>query len=314
MSDETPVITGTPAPESTEISIAEYRKTRAEAPAPAASTPEVPAKTTAESETAPPEIDAEGNEAVTDSQPKPKGGFQRRIDQLTKDKRELERRLSDLETARKVEEKPTAVAAAAAAGDAKPKEADFTDYAEFIQALSRWVYRQENKAAEAKGIEDEKAEQEKTTKLRAKEKFDSYNNAIPAFEAAHADFRELLSDPGLMLPNYVQNAIIGLKEKGVEVAYQLAKEWKADPAGSTLGTILTLNEAGDFEVAMLELGAFVRSVHPTAKKSPPPPERPATRMPTPITPVSGSGGAIEADPDKMSAADYRRAREKGKLR
>lgn len=314
--DEKPAVGAVP-PESSEVSIADYRKTRTEAPEPAAAPlVEKPAKTAAASETAQPEIE-EGSEADKGPEPKPKGGFQRRIDQLTKEKGTLERRIAELEASPAAPVKTTVAAAAAAAGDAKPKEANFNDYAEFIEALTRWVHRQETKQAETKTLEEQKAADETTAKQRAKEKFDSYTSAIPAFEEAHTDFRALLSDPALVLPNYIQTAIVGLKEKGVAVAYELAKEFKADPDGSTLGAILRLNETGDFEVAMLELGAFVRSVHPptnTDTKSPTTPARPASKAPTPITPVSGAAPANEADLDKMDPAEYRRLRRAGKLR
>lgn len=67
---------------------------------------------------------------------------------------------------------PTSRAEAKADGDAKPKETDFKDYPEYIEALSKWTYRQERKA------ETEAAE--RTKQETSKKELDEAHNARSA--------------------------------------------------------------------------------------------------------------------------------------
>lgn len=91
--------------------------------------------------TTPPAADASAETPPTDEgedeQSKPKkrgGGFQDRIDKLTAQKRELERRLADVTTPK---------GADAAADDARPDRSKFADYEEWHRADTRWETRQE---------------------------------------------------------------------------------------------------------------------------------------------------------------------------
>lgn len=326
----------TPAPETeeaSEISIADYRKERSEPAAPAATTTEKPAaesKPAADSATARTESTTSPDGKGTDKDAKPQGGWQRRIDKLTKEKGDLERTVQQLQadiTALKGSTGKTAAELrtdAADAGDPEPKEDDYKEYRDYVKALGRWTARQEMKAEAAKNAETERKADEQTAQQRAKEEFDAYQNALPTAEEAHSDFRETLSDPELVLPQYVQLAIVQMAEHGPEAAYQLAKDFKANGEKSTLAKILAHNERGKFSLAMVEFGRFISSLDkgdaaaaasPKKSSSPQPVTRPTTQAPTPITPVgTTSGGPTEADPDEMSLSEYRRARTAGKIR
>lgn len=327
MPETTAVATPAPETESTEVSIADYRKERAEPSTAAATTPEktpgAASKPAPESASGQPESKTPDDKGADKDADKPKGGWQRRIDKLTKEKSDLERQNQDLaQRITALEQKnPAAKTEAAAGDDPEPKEDDFKEYRDYVKALARWTTRQEQKAA-AKTIADNDRKAEETeAQQRAKEEFDAYQNALPAAEETHADFRELLSDPELMLPNYIQLAIVQMADKGPEAAYQLAKDFKASGDNSVLAKILADNERGKFSLAMVKFGAFVSSLEKgtsgTAGKpgSPEPAKRPVTQAPTPITPVGSSGGATEVDPDKIeSVSEWRRQRAAGKIR
>src|SRR5690349_1981992 len=94
MPEENAVVApATPEVDTSAVSIADYRKERTEPETPATA-PE-PVKTAPVPEAGKPQ-EKEEEEAATGT--KPKGGFQRRIDALTKEKGDLERTVSDLQT------------------------------------------------------------------------------------------------------------------------------------------------------------------------------------------------------------------------
>ena len=301
------VVQPTPTPEP---SLAEYRKEREtgepaqEIPSAAAPEPE-PAKTAAAPEAAIPETKPEAKGADNDT-PKPRGGFQRRIDELTREKADLQRRNEEFEARlAALEGKANPAAEAQASDDPEPVLENFKTYEDWVRSHNRWAARQEIKAADDKAAKAEQAEQQKAQQKAVEEKHEAYSRAIPAVEEVHEDFREVLSDPKLVLPMYVQDAIKGMGAKGPEVAYQLAKN------AEVRGKILDFFNAGDHQEAWFEFSVFVRSL--TAKPSPNPVEKPVSSAPTPITPVGGGTASAELDPDKMGVSEYRKQRAAGRL-
>lgn len=310
-----------PSPaQDTEFSLSEYRAQR-EGKAPSATTPEVtePVKSADGSE--PPIV--ENSEVVEEAgkDDKPKGGFQRRIDKLTKEKAELERsvnerdgKLTELVSRLEALEKknPEVRAEARADGDAKPKDTDFKEYHEYIEALSKWTYRQERKAeteaSEKSRLETAKKETEATSKAQ----FDKHLNEVRALRDAHPEFEQSLND--LTVPQYIHNRLVRM-DKGADVLMALAQDKEAQKR------ILDLNQkaveeargnlaAADFSEAYWEFGAFVRSLN--QQKNSPKQERPVSQAPAPISPVRGGDAPSDPDTDKMSLAEYRKSRESGR--
>jgi flagellar biosynthesis chaperone FliJ len=300
-----------------EPTLADYRKER-ETGTPAAVTPETtePAKTATDSEPVTTAENSEEEEAGTVT--KPKGGFQRRIDKLTKEKSDLERAFTeaqqntaDLKTRLDALEKknPEVRADARAEGDPKPKAEDFKVYEEFIESLGRWVVRQETKAANDAQQKTQREESEKQKQAAGKAQFDKFLGEMRTVREGNSDFDEIFSNT--QIPDYIHNRLVRM-EKGAEIAYALAKDKAA------LGKILELNEKalksgdGDFSEAYWEFGSFVRSL--AQKNSPTTATRPVSQAPTPISPVRGGEAVSEADADKLSLSDYRKGRESGKIR
>lgn len=287
---------------SSEPSLSDYRAEREGKVTPAADpVPAEPAKSADGPEPSKQES-SEVEEAGTDT--KPKGGFQRRIDKLTKEIGERDRQISDLNSrlAALEEKKPEVKAEAKADGDPKPKADQFKEYDEYLEAVSRWVARQELKAEKESQAKSEQERQKKDTETAAKAQFDKFLGQMQKVREANPDYDDVFSDT--QIPNYIHNRLVRM-ENGAEVAYQLAKNKEV------LGKILELNQkaldAGDndFSDAYWEFGAFVRSL----KDSPKPVERPVSKAPSPITPVRGGDAPTDADEDSMSLSEYRKRRE-----
>lgn len=319
---EEPVIERESSP-ATEQTVAEYRKER-EAGTSAADRQEIvdPAKSAAGTEPADKE-NSEGTEEAEDKG-KPRGGFQRRIDKLTKEKSDLERTVAEsqqttaeLKTRLDALEKknPEVKEEAKASGDPKPKVEDFKVYEEFIEALSKWTYRQESKAASDATAKSQREEQQKQSTAQKKAKFDTFVSELRTVREAHPDIEQLFAE--MSIPNYIHTRLVNMGKAGAEVTYELAKNKEVQAKIVELNQ-KAIDDAGgqianaDFSDAYWEFGAFVRSV--TQKSSPNATTRPVSQAPTPISPVRGGEAVSEADPDKMSAAEYRRARESGKIR
>ena len=303
-----------PVTDDTQISIADYRKERMGASSvtepgkevtPAQPPVTEPSKTAADSEPAKPEEKKTGQEAAENDKPESSyRKLQRRFDQLTREKGDLQRRLEALE------QKAPAAPEAKPTTDPEPQQKDFSTYEDYIKSLTRWVTRQEQKALDEKAAKDEEAEQQKSQQEAWNEKVTAYQQAVVEVQEKHADFAEVLSDPKNVLPLYIQNAIRGMGDKGPEIAYQLAKN------AEVRGKIVEFFNQGEHQEAWIEFGVFVRSL--AGPKTPPkPPEKPVSTAPTPISPVTSGTGSADLDDEaiaKMSTAEYRRARQSGKIR
>lgn len=255
-----------------------------------------PAETQTESETA-----------------KPKGGFQRRIDQLTKDKRELERRL---ETA------------------AQPEKAgqQFETIEEYSARVIREAAERERTAAKeppreaarpATTTEDEQRQQEQFRQqhgARAQVMGERWRAAVKADPELEAAVKASTD----MVPAVVHLAMTDLPN-GHEVAIFLAKRpefrqrltlmWQAagDAVWQATQDPNAARQAADV-TAIREIHRIGNGLQFSTGFAPRQQvERPVTKAPTPITPLGGSGdGVTEKNEDDMSPAEYRRSREKSR--
>jgi hypothetical protein len=163
---------------------------------------------------------------------KPQGGFQKRIDRLTKanadaDRRAAEaeeraaaaeRRAQELEKGGKGEAKPK--------GDDEPKPEDFTVNEDYWKALGRWTARQEIKA-------EREAQERAEDEANAKAIFAEHNQKISEARAKYDDFDDVVrpdvdtpwkegSKADLAASQAFQIALIE-SGNGGEIMYYLAK-------------------------------------------------------------------------------------------
>lgn len=204
------------------------------------------------------------------------GGFQKRIDKLTKRIYELEgeiekRAASGPEKAAKEPESAK-----------KPKMEDFDDLESYVNALTEFNTEQkvsELKAKEAKESED----------AEIREVYDSYNKRVAEFSAEHDDFEEVVGREDVKIPQAVQLAVVEM-ENGPEVAYFLA---------NNLDVCKALGEMRPIR-AVVEIGKIAAKL-----ASPSPKQKPASTAPEPIRPVSGTARSVRPlseidDPDEYA--------------
>jgi hypothetical protein len=264
---------------------ADEEDTQSEAPArPAAESAE-------EADTSDQSPEGEDSEPDEDEQaaeqPRRKGGFQRRIDKLVREKRELEARLAALEQRLAGgEHKPPAgeaadgtkqTPAASDHADGKPRPEDFDTYEAYTEALTDWKLEQR---------ERQRAQQEAERRV-----FDSWMARIEAARREHPDFDEVV-DSDVPVSEAMQRAILE-SDQGAEVAYWLGKHPEEAARIAKLSPIAAIREIGRIEASL-------------AKPSPSPkPKATVTRAPKPVSPVSGgkAGGSASVYDDSL-AEDY----------
>lgn len=248
-----------------------------------------------------PETDQEqesDDEDGEEEKPAKKGGFQRRIDKLTRDKRELEERLSRIEG--KLAEKPAAQPetkqTAVDATDPEPKIEDFDDYDKYARAVARWEVRQElaaEKAAKAKA-DAETAAVEQRKALASK-----WAENVKEFTKTAKDFNDVMEAASSLPVTPAMEQAILEEETGPAIAYHLAKHPKEVERIAQLSDIAAAREIGKLAAKLA--------------KAPEPPKPKITNAPPPITPVSKTAKtAVSNIYDEKVANDfdaYEKARE-----
>lgn len=267
------------------------------------------------------ETPQESQETPQESEEKPKSrgwnGAQKKIDRLTKHNAELEKRAEQAEREReelrakagKIEEKPKA--------DDEPKIEDFQTVEEFYRAQGRWGVRQELR-------EQKEAELKAQEESYAKEIFDHHNLTISQARAKYEDFDEVVNatatpwKDGSRADVAASQAFhVAVVESGIgaEILYHYAKNPEE------------LNKLGGLTPAKVQM-AIGRLTDKLEATQPEPEEEevdqeraeeeekpePKRKIPAPIRPVGNSASRSSVPLDKMSPADYNKAREAGRTR
>jgi hypothetical protein len=290
-----------------DMSLAEYRATRT----PAEAKPEAPKEEApAGADDAAGEDDAQeggaddtehSGEAVTeDGRPaqKKKGGFQRKIEQKDREIEDLRRQLADKSAANPAEEQPKPEAVKLPEfTKPKPKLEDFDSVEEHTDALTDWKLEKRDFEADARKVQ-EKARSEAQTLI------DAWNTRQAAAKETHADYDDVLKTVEQIKISPAHQRLILESEHGPELAYQLAQ--KPDELKKFAGMQST--------AAAKFIGRLEASLG-TAQAAAPNEETKVSNAPKPMRTLSGrtSGAAAKLDPAKLSNAEYRKARQAGKI-
>ncbi len=247
-----------------------------------AETQEETAAPSTESTTTTESAAGDSNES-SEGEQKARGGFQRKIDKLTREKADREReaeywREQALRTA-KVE--PTN--AESPKVDAKPKEDDFKTHAEYVEALTDWKVDQKVKTLRA-----EQTEQQAKTQRNAVES--TFQEKQKEFKAATPDFEEVMADADIQVSKAVLDEIV-THDNGPALQYFLAKNPDEAKRLSRLTPLALAREVGRLE------SRFVSA--PSAKTAT------VSKTPAPPNPVGKSSSTSTKDPGEMSPAEYR---------
>ena len=242
--------------------------------------------------------EAQGEEEVVnegeDEHKKPPRGVQKRLDEITKEKYEWKREAEywrEVAMAGKPADKQASSAGEVTeegiAVSGKPKPDDYDDYNEYVDAVTDWKIQDRETKAILKA-------QESRQQSEFQQKQESFNVAIAASKAKHADYDDIMeSAKSIPCPQSMRAAIMDSQDGG-EILYYLAK----NPAeASRISQLSVLSQAR--EIGRIE--------HRLATPVKPPEPRRITNTGEPIKTVSGAG-VTEKDPGKMSMEDYARWR------
>ncbi|GAC1403873.1 MAG: hypothetical protein NVSMB64_06280 [Candidatus Velthaea sp.] len=275
-----------------EFSLADYRKERESGESTAElEAPEKPA-TPAKEAPAPVETDSESETEKTPEteteKPEKKGGFQKRIDKLTREKSELatqkaelERRLAENPAAKPIEKQP----------EGKPQASNFDTYEAYTEALTDWKIDQREQARTKTETDRQAANAQKAVS-------DKFQERIAETRKRYEDFDEVLANADDQPVSAAMNQIILESEHGPEVVYFLAQNLDQAAAIAKLSPLAAARAIGKIEAGFSKPDSETK---PAVSKAPPP-----------IKPVGAVAVAAKKYQD-MDLNEYRRARESGKL-
>lgn len=282
------------------IAPTEFQKWVADADTPVtpSETPAKPAVESAEASEAStetqetPAADTEAAETAEAEAPeKKKGGFQRRIDKLTREKGEMASRLDALERqlADKPAAKPSTEQAAQPEPAGKPKPEDCKTYDEYVEKLADWTIEQRENTRQVKEQQRRQADAQRSLQ-------DNWNQRAAEFSKEHPDYDEVIEDaeiPDTPARGAIFQALLE-SDLGPAIGYHLA----ANP--DEIQRIAKLSPAR----AIAEIGKIEAKLSAT-EKPPETPKSPVSKAPKPPKPVSGSSAAdADKEPDPKDFAKW----------
>lgn len=230
----------------------------------------------------------EKQETEGEEKPEKKGGFQRRIDKLTREKRELEAKLGELEgkladkpaVQPKEEPKPTP--------EGKPSIEKYETYDEYVEALAEWKIDQREKARVA---EESKRKAEAEQQARNA----TWQERVAEFSKQYDDFDEVLESIKVPITPAVQNTILE-SENGPALAYWLAQHGDELKRISGLSDLAAAREIGKIEASLTQPKPAVQ-----AKPK-------VSAAPAPIKPVGGTASAHKKPLTEVPYEEYKKRR------
>ena len=213
-----------------------------------------------------------------DGEAKPKGGFQKKIDRLTKE-RTLANEQAEYWKAQAL--KTTAVEAPKPQNEAKPSENDYQTHTDFVEALADWKYDQRRKS----DLAAERAASFKTESDKALQDFASKERE---FRSKTSDYDEVMEDA--MSISATDAVIAEVVQSGPELKYYLAKNPAEVERLNKLGPIALAREVGKIEARF--------TTSPSEKTAT------VTKAPAPITPVGRASSTSRSSADATSYADF----------
>jgi hypothetical protein len=266
----------------------EPASTPAEVPEPTGSSPETPESTAPETPATPEVPDPE--------KPKPRGGFQRRIDELTAERHRLnaqnEQLLKILEQSKGQAPQQTQPS------DAPPDINSYARYEEYLAAHARWSARQEYRVIQQETAQQTQRQQEAQRQAEQarelQETAAGWQSTVERGETKYPDFYEVVHDPSVPIHPVMVQPIV-TSEIGDEIAYYLGKNKAEARRIAALTPVAMIREIGKLEATLSKTGA-------------------KSNAPQPINPLTGrKAGSDKPSPDDdMKTWIAKRNRELGR--
>ena len=247
------------------------------------------------------EENGEESEQPQEDKPRRKGGFQRKIEALERE-RERERwyaqkQIEELQSMLAAQRRPAGeTPQPAPSPSARPTLDQFQDYDQYVEAVADW--KTEQKIAER---ERELARQAREWHAQEQQRqlMGGWQQRISEFRSKAEDFDDALAAvEHIEIPPEIQRALIEY-DNGPQLAYALAKEPKE------LQRIARIESP---RAALRELGKFEAKL--SAQAETPKRAAPVSRAPEPIKPVGQGAATSTKSVDEMSYQEYKAYRER----
>lgn len=312
-SQETTTETKTPSISDENISQADYETLRSggkvEVEVKSAPVAKAASETADESEASETEEEVSSNEesdvdetddSTEEVRPKKKNGTQRKIDKLTKLRKEAERERDYLrEQLAKTQGKPDAekVSAKVETSDA-PKSDDFDSYDEYVSARIKHEAKELRKAEKA---EEEKAKIVGERKQRVEthnQRVDAYRKDNPEFDKnLAAFFEEQGTDFNLSM---ALEELLTESENGPQLLHELTKTPDEFERINSLGAMGIAREIGRLEAKLSNTSQTKKTESVKTK---------TTKAPPPARPLNASSSNGKKSPEDMTQSEYERYRD-----
>lgn len=249
-----------------------------------------------------PTADDQAAETPTDQsegEDKPKkkgGGFQNRIDRLTRRAAEAEREAAELRQ-QLTQSKPAAITPTDADPEPqRPKETDFSDWTKFeeakedyIVAKAEWKARQAIASRVQEAQSRQQTEQVQNQRREAVKRFEKAAEAVaPHYEGLDEAVDRFFSDKSMPVSQAMAEYIMEHSERGPELVYALDAD---------------LDEAE--RISKLPPIAAAKALARLEDKLPKPEARKVSGAPAPTKTVKGSAESPVKRPEDMSMAEYK---------
>jgi hypothetical protein len=256
-----------------------------------------PAAAKAETEPAPgsesgePSAEDEEEESEKPGEPgrKRKSGFQRRIDKLTTEKRELAERVAALErlAAPAAGAEPAKPGAPVPKGDEKLTAETFENYDEFVDAVVDLKIAQKEKAIAAEAAK-------RATEAERQKAVDAWAARAAETRKQVPDYDDVMAEADDVIISDAMQQTILEADRGPEVAYWLAQNREEAERIAKLPALAAARAIGRIEAGL-----------PQLKTDGSPGPKRTTSAPRPVTPVTGGKTtAVASIHDEETAADY----------
>jgi hypothetical protein len=260
--------------------------------------PELSAQTPETTDTQIEEQETSGDDAAA-VETKPPKGVAKRIDELTRLRREAERdrnywRELAMRTAAgpPPPQQPQSPAAVQPQLPPKPNQEDFSDYDDYVEAMADWKaeikYTQKAQEAQARYRMAEQQEAERKQVEHFRQRAARYLQQAEEFSDKVADFDEVTKDPTLPINEFVREYVID-SPIGPQMVYWLGKNREKAAQIHQMSAGAAARELRDIESRLVEAGKKTRK---------------SSSAPDPINPIGGGGGVGTKDPSKMSVPEY----------
>jgi hypothetical protein len=263
----------------------------------AATVEETPVEPAAEKVQSEPKLADE--EATETEEKKQNPKLEKRFSELTRQRKEAEAKVKELESRLAAQESNRAPIQAPESNQ-KPTPDNFKDAFEYAEALAVW-------SAEQALVKREQEVKQKEFEAQKQKVIQTWQQKLEATIAELPDYEDMVASSNVSVNDTVRDAILE-SDVGPRILYELASDDEMAEKLSTMTTASALKLIGKLEAKFEKTEEPVKAEKKTvAAKS---------KAPEPIRPLRSTGGVADVgmDGNDMSYQQWKAARQAGKIR